>query len=234
MIEKVLWETKDIHSVSIKEGNLLYNLSKNCSSKGVIVEIGSWKGYSTLWLAKGSKEGNNVPIYAIDPHTGASIHKEMYGEINTYNTFIENITKAGVKDIIKPLVMTSVEAEEQWKSRNIALLFIDGDHKVADVDFKIWCSHLIDGGIVALHDTTTWEVPRKVAIDCIYKSSNFVNIKRVGSITYARNELCLTPMMQELVRKANQSSLRKRKMYQTVLPYYNRGLGLVAKIIGRG
>ncbi len=52
-----------------KEGQLLYDLAKNCTGKGVIVEIGSWKGKSTTWLAHGSKEGNKVRVYAIDPHT---------------------------------------------------------------------------------------------------------------------------------------------------------------------
>jgi hypothetical protein len=43
-----------------KEGELLYNLAKNCTGKGVIVEIGSWKGKSTIWLGKGSKAGKKL------------------------------------------------------------------------------------------------------------------------------------------------------------------------------
>lgn len=38
------------------EGGLLYNLAKNCKGNGVIVEIGSWKGKSTIWLGAGSKD----------------------------------------------------------------------------------------------------------------------------------------------------------------------------------
>ena len=34
------------------EGLLLYRLARNCSGKGVIVEIGSWKGRSTIWLGQ--------------------------------------------------------------------------------------------------------------------------------------------------------------------------------------
>ncbi|WP_455277747.1 hypothetical protein [[Eubacterium] cellulosolvens] len=40
-----------------KEGELLYKLAKQCTGKGVIVEIGSWKGKSTIWLGMGSKNG---------------------------------------------------------------------------------------------------------------------------------------------------------------------------------
>jgi len=72
------------HSVSDKEGEFLYNITKACTGKGVIVEIGSWKGVSTIWLGKGSKTGNSVKIYAIDPHTGSPIHREMYGKIWTF------------------------------------------------------------------------------------------------------------------------------------------------------
>jgi len=57
------------------EGELLYDLAKNCKGNGVIVEIGSWTGKSTIWLGKGSKAGNKVKVYAIDPHTGSSEQK---------------------------------------------------------------------------------------------------------------------------------------------------------------
>ena len=56
------------------EGELLYNLAKNCTGKGVIVEIGSWVGKSTIHLAAGSQEGSQVPVFAIDPHTGCTVH----------------------------------------------------------------------------------------------------------------------------------------------------------------
>jgi predicted O-methyltransferase YrrM len=66
--------------LSDNEGELLFNLAKNCKGEGKIVEIGSWKGKSTVWLASGSKSGKNVKVYAIDPHTGSSEHKEKYKE----------------------------------------------------------------------------------------------------------------------------------------------------------
>ena len=42
------------------EGLLLYQLARKCSGKGVIVEIGSWKGRSTIWLGHGSRDGRRV------------------------------------------------------------------------------------------------------------------------------------------------------------------------------
>src|SRR5204862_2126445 len=49
-----------------KEGRLLYELARGCTGRGVIVEIGSWKGKSTIWLASGSRRGPGVFVYAID------------------------------------------------------------------------------------------------------------------------------------------------------------------------
>jgi predicted O-methyltransferase YrrM len=67
-----------------REGELLYDLAKNCTGKGVIVEIGSWKGKSTIWLGKGSKRGKKVLIYAIDPHTGSPETKRIFSKKNFY------------------------------------------------------------------------------------------------------------------------------------------------------
>src|SRR6185312_12113676 len=51
-----------------EEGEALYELARGCSGSGVIVEIGSWKGKSTVCLGLGSQAGKSVPIYAVDPH----------------------------------------------------------------------------------------------------------------------------------------------------------------------
>lgn len=48
-----------------KEGETLYKLAKDCLPNTVIVEIGSWKGKSTIWLSKGSKAGNNLKVFEI-------------------------------------------------------------------------------------------------------------------------------------------------------------------------
>jgi predicted O-methyltransferase YrrM len=229
MIDKVIKESKDIHSVSEKEGRLLAKLAQSCVGSGVIVEIGSWKGYSTLWLAKGSLKGRHIQIFAIDPHTGSAVHHEMYGEVNTYDMFINNITKAGVSSLVEPIKLTSVEAQRIWQGKSIELLWIDGDHEATDKDFELWYPYLINSGIIALHDTTTWLVPRMVALEKIYQSGNFCDIDRVGSITFARK----TASLSEVDKRRNKLALQRRMMYQALLPTYNRVLGLGAKILGR-
>ena len=53
-----------------REGAYLYALAKRSVTPGVIGEIGSWKGKSTVWLAKGSESVKGPEIFAIDPHVG--------------------------------------------------------------------------------------------------------------------------------------------------------------------
>lgn len=178
------------HSVSDREGEVLYNAAKNCTGKGVIIEIGSWKGRSTIWLGKGSKAGNKVTVYAIDPHSGSPIHRQIYGKVWTFEEFNKNIKTANVDDVVIPMVKTSEEVEKDWDDLPVELLWIDGNHeyKFVKLDFDKWFPHLIDRGIIAFHDTIFYSVtgPKKVVIDNVYRSKKFVNIGLIGSITFAR------------------------------------------------
>ena len=170
-----------------KEGELLFNLAKNCKGKGAIVEIGSWKGKSTIWLANGSKNGNNVKIYAIDHHIGSSEHKIYGTKIQTFQQFKQNIKKAKVEDIVFPIVKTSKEASENF-SEDIEFIFIDGAHEYEYVklDFDLWFPKVLDDGIMAFHDTLGWIGPKKFVKNYIYKSKYFKNVRFVGSITFAK------------------------------------------------
>lgn len=192
-IEKVERLVKDIepyHSVSDKEGEFLYNTARNCTGKGVIVEIGSWKGRSTIWLGRGSKAGNKVKIYAIDPHTGSPIHRKMYRRVWTFEEFKKNIKMANIENVVIPIVKTSEEAEKDWGSQPIEFLFIDGNHEYESVklDFDKWFPYLIEEGIIAFHDTIFHSMtgPRKVVIGNLYKSKNFADINLINSITFAQ------------------------------------------------
>src|SRR5947209_732236 len=49
-----------------EEGEALYDLARACTGKGVIVEIGSWKGKSTICLGLGSRAGASLSQPAAD------------------------------------------------------------------------------------------------------------------------------------------------------------------------
>jgi predicted O-methyltransferase YrrM len=166
------------------EGLLLYNLAKKCS-KGVIVEIGSWKGKSTIWLASGSKKGKNARVYAIDPHIGSPEHQKMFGKVWTFEEFKKNIKRAGVDDIIVPMVKKSEDAAKNF-SKPVGLAFIDGDHEydMVKLDYDLWFPKLVEGGVMAFHDTILRPGPAKIVEEKLCKSSRFKDIGFIGSITY--------------------------------------------------
>jgi MMP 1-O-methyltransferase len=168
------------------EGELLFNLAKVCKGTGEIVEIGSWKGKSTIWLGKGSMAGNRVKIWAIDPHTGSDEHRQLFGSVSTLEEFGRNIGSAGLSGLVTPLVMTSQDAAATF-DRPVELLFIDGAHDYASTkaDFDAWIPKLVDGGTVAFHDTTGWDGPRRVVLENVCRSRSFGGVRLVASIAYA-------------------------------------------------
>lgn len=85
------------------EGKFLYCAARNCTGKGAIVEIGSWKGKSTVFIGKGSESAGKIKIYAIDPHIAG-----------TYEEFKRNIKNAELNDIVIPVVKTSEEAAKDF------------------------------------------------------------------------------------------------------------------------
>ncbi len=154
------------------------------TGRGAIVEIGSWKGRSTAWLAFGARRARQR-VYAIDPHQGSFEDPTA----NTLPEFLENIRTAGLSDVVEPLVMTSAQAVHALEGP-IELLFIDANHDYEAVarDADLWLPRLIEGGVVMFHDmaTTSYRGPRQVFRRRICWSRHFDSIGRVGSMGIAR------------------------------------------------
>jgi predicted O-methyltransferase YrrM len=173
--------------ISPAESAYLYMVAKNCIGKGVILEIGCWKGKSTIFLAKGSKAGNNVKIYSVDPHTGSSEHRKLDPNTWTYPEFKSNIQIMNIDDIVVPIIKTSANASINW-NKPIELLFIDGAHEYELVkqDFELWYPHVIKDGMVLMHDTdpkTSNPDPLKVCKEYMIESNNFYDLKKIDSLT---------------------------------------------------
>ncbi|MFA4855704.1 MAG: class I SAM-dependent methyltransferase [archaeon] len=168
--------------LSEAEGRLLYRLARNCRSGDTIVEIGSWKGRSTIWLAFGSRDGAGKRIAAIDPHTSSP---EM-PQGNSLKEFMQNLRNAGVEEMVEPIVKTSEEAALGFKG-DAEFVFIDGDHSYghAKQDFELWFPKVLEHGIMAFHDTMLVPGPKKVVHDLVFNSRHFRNIGFVDSITFA-------------------------------------------------
>ena len=147
-----------------EEGESLYKFAKKYSSKRPCLEVGSYCGKSAIYLGSAAKENNQI-LYSIDHHKGSE--EQQPGEeffdpdlldetgkgINTLPFFLETLDKAGLHHNVVPIVSTSVEAGEGW-SEPLAMVFIDGGHsdQAANDDYDVWHPHIIEGGLLAIHD----------------------------------------------------------------------------------
>ena len=167
------------------EGFFLYKVAEKIKNGNVIVEVGSWKGKSTICLGNGSKDGNKVKIFAIDPHIGSSEHQKMFGEVDTFEEFKQNINKAGIAEYIEPIRDASENAAKTFNQK-IEFVFIDGAHEYNFVkrDFESWFPKVMSGGFLAFHDSWHFIGPNLATAIPLITSSKIKNPHLVDTITY--------------------------------------------------
>lgn len=144
-----------------EEGYLLFLLARHGDGVGEIVEIGSFMGLSTCWLALGSSFAGREQVTAIDTFRGSPEQQPgrecacetLTQEGTTYNVFQTSLRRIGVHDHVDPIIAESHVAAASWK-KPIRLLFIDGDHsyEAAKLDFESWSPFVVPSGCVAFHD----------------------------------------------------------------------------------
>jgi len=119
-----------------------------------VVEIGSWKGRSTVALALGLPVGGAGRVFAIDPHTGSREHRVDANAVDTFAGFRANLKRAGVEDRVTPIRDSSLAARSLFEDATVPLLFVDGSHEYEDVsaDIAAWQTALTDGAVVAFND----------------------------------------------------------------------------------
>ena len=146
------------------EGICLYNYALNSSKKGPILEIGSYCGKSTIYIATAAKTYSGC-VYSVDHHTGSEenqvgweyhdieLFDEETGRINSFPEFMRNLRKANLLDTVVPIVSDSSLVSRYWKIP-LSMVFIDGGHtmEAAFNDFNNWKDKIIKGGILAIHD----------------------------------------------------------------------------------
>ncbi|MDB5093092.1 MAG: glycosyltransferase [Candidatus Eremiobacteraeota bacterium] len=118
------------------------------------VEIGSWKGRSTIAMAC-ALEQRIGEVVAIDPHDTASVDLVgEYGAVDTFAAFTDNIRRAGVANRIRVVRSTSTEAARDVLTRPVHVLFVDGSHRYEDVksDVQLYFPALAGRSVVALND----------------------------------------------------------------------------------
>jgi MMP 1-O-methyltransferase len=124
-----------------------------------IVEIGSYLGRSTTFLALTLRALGGSELVAIDPHTGDRQQTEALGAstLPSFELFQAHIAAVGVNDIVKPIVARSSDAALGW-DHPIDFLYIDGwhSHEAVLQDGQAWLPHLSSNGIVFFDDYTRY------------------------------------------------------------------------------
>ena len=147
-------------SVSPAQGELLKAILANISAK-TVVEIGSYLGISTLWLAAGMASSNlRGRLYAIDTYVPKFPWPPYhYSCVVDPKSLVSNaIDSAGFSDIVHLVESDSKTAASNfnvWLGHDeIDLLFIDGDHTIdgCKSDFELYASRVSVGGYIILHD----------------------------------------------------------------------------------
>ncbi|MEO1057452.1 MAG: class I SAM-dependent methyltransferase [Actinomycetota bacterium] len=135
----------------------LYDAAAGCPPGGTIVEIGSFRGRSTIVLA--SAAPLDARIYAIDPHAGNDRGpQEIDGYADEANedhdAFVANLEAAGVAERVDHVRTFSDDAHAHVDG-SIDVLYIDGAHRYAPAraDVVSWGARVADGGTLLIHDS---------------------------------------------------------------------------------
>lgn len=140
-------------------GEALRGFAAAVPAKYAIVEIGSFKGKSTCYLAAGAQAGAGAHVWAIDPWDTAGNETGRFGYANaaTREAFHCQVKEAGLDARITAVQGFSIAVARGWAGPAIGLLYIDGDHEEAGVygDYIAWERHLAPGAIVVFDDLDT-------------------------------------------------------------------------------
>lgn len=149
--------------VSAEVGETLATLAATVPADQAIVEVGSFKGKSTCYLAAGAKDGNGAHVFAVDAwdSTGNVTGRFGFADPSTRDTFEAQIRAVRLASRITPLQGFSVNVAAAWDGPPVGMLFIDGDHSADAVraDFDAWTSHLAEGAVVVFDDYDTPKNP---------------------------------------------------------------------------
>jgi predicted O-methyltransferase YrrM len=179
------------------EGCELFQLAKNHTPhfRPRVVELGSWKGKSSVLLAGGLLGKENPKLYCIDPfgRDESDDYQRRYyepllaGEARPIQEiFLQNMKDCGVAKVAVAIKGYSFDLAEGW-SEPIDFLFIDANHEyeAAARDFRMWSPFVKEGGIVALHDANgAWPGPTRVVEEYL-TPPQYGPVRRVASLAWA-------------------------------------------------
>jgi predicted O-methyltransferase YrrM len=146
------------------EGLELYRTALEYAPRGPLLEIGSYCGMSTLYLAGAARQAGTV-VVTVDHHRGSEEHQPGWeyhdpslvdprtGRIDTLPAFRATIERAGLEEHVVTVLGRSSQVAALWRTP-LALVFVDGGHTndAARSDYEGWAPWVMRGGALVIHD----------------------------------------------------------------------------------
>jgi hypothetical protein len=133
--------------------SLYKSMVKRFPSGSKFVEIGSWKGKSSAFMAvEIANSHKNIEFYCVDTWEGSVEHKGIDNIDLLYYQFILNMKP--LEKYYKSIRSRSLKAAEQFENESLDFVFIDASHEYEDVkkDIQTWLPKIKKGGVLAGHD----------------------------------------------------------------------------------
>lgn len=198
----------------------LFDSAQRCPEGGTILEIGSFRGRSTIMLASAAAEG--VDVIAVDPHAGNDRGpQEIEGfadeAADDHDAFNANLLAAGVSGRVRHLRMFSDAALSEVDG-DVDVLYIDGAHRYepALADIRTWGDRVSNNGTMLIHDSFSSVGVTLAILRQLVFGRRFRYVGRSRSMTIYRADLDISSR----ARMANAG----RQIAQ--LPWFCKNLGL--------
>lgn len=185
----------------------LWRAGREVGAPGRIVEIGSFRGRSTIVLSQAAAEG--VAVVAIDPHGGGDRGPQeitpdaLRGEEDN-RRFRANLERAGVDGKVRHVRRMSNDALGEVEGP-IDLLYVDGAHRYAPArdDIAAWGARVPPGGTLLVHDTYNAIGVMLAQLRLLFVSPRWRYVGRTRSLAqYRREDLSPRARAQNLLRQA--------------------------------
>jgi predicted O-methyltransferase YrrM len=177
-------------------------------ASGRIVEIGSFRGRSTIVLCLAAKDG--VEVVAIDPHGGGDrgpreLTPDAARGERDHAVFRSNLERAGVEGRVRHVRRMSHDALDAVEG-TIDLLFVDGAHRYrpARADIEEWGTRVRTDGTMLVHDAYNAVGVMLAQLRLLFLSGEWRYVGRTRSLAeYRRERLSGGARVRNLVRQAS-------------------------------
>ena len=149
----------------------------------IVIELGSWRGLSTAWMARGLASRGDGRLYAIDTWAGTDadghepLVREAGGPDGLYHAFGQTLERARASDRVVPFRGTTTQASVDPRIPSACgLLYIDADHAYDAVlqDYLSWAPRVVPNGFLVMDDVPLWSGPTRVAHAFAARDFDFV------------------------------------------------------------